>query len=188
MTKNYDYEVYALLWVSRRSTKIIRELLSRKCKIPRRAIERNFHLTVYHAKKQLPGLISYSRTVSIVADPLETRFMVFVLGGENPIPELEPSDCSVGIRLTRRNQAIEKIQSLRAAVFRFETKEVIGDRKPTSAWKSCFGPRNYQPHIKLLRPGSEIDRNLTKLGEIFRSEINEIEFDRFQVRCDPVRR
>lgn len=188
MTKNYDYEVYALLWVSRQSTKIIRELLSHKCKIPVKAIERNFHLTVYHARRQLPGLTSYSCAVSIVADSLETRFMPLAPGGENPRPEIEPSKCSVGIRFTKRNQAIEAIQNLRADIFRFETKDVIGNRKPTSAWKSCFGARHYQPHIKLLRPGSGIDRNLTKLGEIFRSEINEIEFDRFQVRCGPVRR
>ena len=187
MTKDYDYEVYALLWVSRQSTKIIRELLSHKCKIPVKAIERNFHLTVYHARRQLPGLTSYSHAVSIVADPLETRFMPLAPGGENPRPEIEPSKCSVGIRFTKRNQAIEAIQNLRADIFRFETKDVIGNRKPTSAWKSCFGARNYQPHIKLLHPGSGIDRNLKKLGEIFRSEINEIEFDRFQVRCGPVR-
>ena len=188
MTKNYDYEIYALLWVSRRSTKIIRDLLSCECKIPVKAIERKLHLTVYHGRRQLPGLTSYNRAVSIVADPLETRFMVLAPGGENPRPELEPSKCSVGIRLTRRNQAVEGIQNLRADVFRFETKDVIGNRKPTSAWKSCFGARNYQPHIKLLRPGSEIDHNLTKLGEIFRSKIDEIEFDRFQVRCGLVRR
>ena len=86
MAKNYDYEVYALLWVSSESTKIIRELLSHKCKIPVKAIERKLHLTVYHARRQLPGLTSYSRTVSIVADALETRFMVFAPGGENPRP------------------------------------------------------------------------------------------------------
>ena len=186
MTKNYDYEIYALLWVSRRSTNIIRDLLSCECKIPVKAIERKLHLTVYHGRRKLPGLTSYSRAVSIVADSLETRFMVFAPGGENPRPGLEPSRRSVGIRLTRRNQAIEGIQNLRTDISRFETKDVIGSRKPTSAWTNCFGARHYQPHIKLLHPGSKIDYNLTKLGEIFRSEINEIEFDRFQVRCGPV--
>ena len=188
MTKNYDYEIYALLWVSRRSTIIIRDLLSCECKIPVKAIERKLHLTVYHGRRKLPGLTSYSRAVSIVADALETRFMVFAPGGENPRPGLEPSKHSVGIRLTRRNQAIEGIQNLRTDISRFETKDVIGNRKPTSAWTNCFGARHYQPHIKLLRPGSEIDYNLTKLGEIFRSKIDEIEFDRFQVRCGLVRR
>ncbi len=187
MTKNYDYEVYALLWVSSQSTKNIRELLSHKCKIPVKAIERKLHLTVYHARRKLPGLTSYNCAVSIVADALETRFMVLAPGGENPKPGLAPGRRSVGIRLTRRNQALEGIQNLRTDISRFETKDVIGNRKPTSAWTNCFGARHYQPHIKLLRPGSEIDHNLTKLGEIFRSEINKIEFDRFQVRCGPVR-
>jgi DNA-directed RNA polymerase subunit RPC12/RpoP len=106
-------------------------------------------------------------------------------GGENTRPELEPSRRSVGIRLTRRNRAINRIQRLRASIYQLETPAIVGKRKATSARTNCFGARHYQPHIKLLRPGSGIERDLIKLGEIFRSEMEWIEFDRFEVRSGP---
>ena len=152
--KSYTYEVHALLWVSRKCEALISELLWRECEIPRNAIQRGMHLTVYHGRRPLVGLVPGSRPVRIVADALETRFMVLAPGGENPRPKLEPSRRSVGIRLTKRNQAISHIQRLRAAIYRLETPAVIGQRTPTSTWINCFGARHYQPHIKLLRPGT----------------------------------
>ncbi len=110
--------------------------------------------------------------------------MVFAPGGENPRREIEPSMHSVGIRLTKRNVAIDEIQKLRAKIYQFETEELIGNRKPTSAWKNCFGARNYQPHIKLLQPGNNIHRDLKKIGEIFRANIDQIVFDKFEVKCN----
>ena len=71
---------------------------------------------------------------------------------------------------------------MRKSVYQLETNEVIGNRTATTAWKSCFGSRHYQPHIKLIRPGSEIKRDLTEIGKIFRSEIEQIEFGKFQIR------
>ena len=129
-------------------------------------------------------LTPYCESVNIIADTIETRFMVFVPGGENPRYNIEPSERSVGIRFTRRNCAIDKIQSLRADIYRLETENVIGRRKPTSAWRNCFGARNYQPHIKLLWPNNKIDRDLTKLGTVFRSNLDHILFDRFEVKCN----
>lgn len=164
---------------------VIYNLLLDECGVPRHAIQHGLHLIVYYGRRPLPGLVSADRAVRMRADALETRFMVLAPGGENPRPELEPSRRSVGIRLTRRNLAIRHVQRLRENIFRLETPTVTGARKPTSAWTNCFGARHYQPHIKLLRPGSEIDRDLTKLGEIFRSEMEWIEFDRFEVRCGP---
>ena len=163
-------------------------MLLHECEIPRRAIQPNLHLTVYHGRRPLPGLTPGGWDNHIVADSLETRSMVLAPGGENPRPELKPRRRSVGIRLTKRNQAIGQIQSLRASIFRLETQDIISGRKRTSAWKSCFGARHYQPHIKLLHPGSKIEGDLKKLGDVFRSGINQIEFDRFEVRCGPVRR
>jgi hypothetical protein len=183
--KTYSYDIHALLWVTRKYEALIAELLSRECQIPRDAIQRGIHLTVYHGRRPLPGLVPGSQPVRIVADALETRFMVLAPGGENPRPQIDPSRRSVGIRFTKRNRAIDQIQRLRASIYRFETPAVVGRRKPTSAWTNCFGARQYQPHIKLLRPGNGIERDLTKLGEIFRSDMEWIEFDRFEVRCGP---
>lgn len=183
----HAYEIYALLRVSRKYEELISDLLSGECKVPKDAIQRGLHLTVYHGRRPLPGLVSGNQRVRIFADALETRFMVMAPGGENPHPELEPSQRSVGIRLTKRNQAIDHIQRLREGIYRLETPAIVGGRSPTSAWVNCFGARRYQPHIKLIRPGSMIDRDLTKLGEIFRSDMEQIEFDRFEVMARMVR-
>ena len=177
------HEVYALLWVTRECEGSVRNLLLDDFGIPEGAIQRGLHLTGYHGRRLLPGLVPGNQRVHIVADALETRFMVLEPGGENPRPELESNKLSIGIRLTKRNQAIEEIQKLRASIYSFETPEVIGQRKRTTRWTNCFGARHYQPHIKLLRPGSEIARNLSVLGESFRSKITCINFHRFEVKC-----
>ena len=181
--RTHNYEVYATLWVTRTCEKQIARLLLDKCNIPQNAIQHGLHLTVYYGRRPLPGLVEENRLVRINANIDETRFMVLAPGGENPRPELEPSRRSVGIRLTRRNQAIAEIQQLRKSIYQLETSELIGNRTATTAWKSCFGSRHYQPHIKLLRPGSGINRDLTEIGRIFRSEIEQIEFGKFQIRC-----
>ena len=183
MRKHHTSEIYALLWVSYHCKNLIEEILNKKYKVPRNAIVTNPHLTVYHGRRQLPGLLPDSQAVRIIADTTESRFMVLAPGGENPRPELEPSKRSVGIRLTKRNLAISQIQELRASVSQLETQDIVGKRKRTTAWSNCFGARHYQPHIKLLYPGSKIDRDLTKLGLVFRSEIDYIVFDRFEIRC-----
>jgi hypothetical protein len=108
--KTYSYDVHALLWIARKYEALITELLSRECQIPPNVIQRGMHLTIYHGRRPLTGLVPASRPVRIVADALETRFMVLAPGGENPRSGLEPSRRSVGIRLTRRNRAINQIQ------------------------------------------------------------------------------
>ena len=175
-------EVYALLWVTRRDEYRIADFLM-SWGIPEASIQRGMHLTVYYARRFLPGLnpLDLSRKVAIESDVAETRFMVLAPGGENPRPEFEPSRRSVGVRLTRRNRAISQIQGLRTEMRSFEAPSVIGKRRPSTQWRSCFGARTYQPHIKLLRPGSEIDRDLTTLGEAFRMAFRTIEFGRFRV-------
>ena len=178
----HEYEVYAILWGTRTCEERIARFLLDKCDIPQGAIQRGLHLTVYYARRPLPGLVEESQRVHINANVDETRFMVLAPGGENPRPDLEPSRCSVAIRLTRRNQAIAEIQRLRKSVYRLETNEVVGNRTATTTWRNCFGARHYQPHIKLLRPGSEIKRDLADIGTIFRSEIEQIEFGKFQIR------
>ena len=64
-------------------------MLLHECEIPRRAIQPNLHLTVYHGRRPLPGLTPDGWDNHIVADSLETRFMVLAPSGENPRPELK---------------------------------------------------------------------------------------------------
>ena len=175
-------EVYALLWVARRDEHRISDFFN-SWGIPEESIQRGMHLTVYYARRVLPGLSPHklSRKVEIGADAAETRFMVLAPGGENPRPELDPARRSVGIRFTKRNKAISQIQGLRTEMRLFETPSVLGRRKPSTRWSSCFGARTYQPHIKLLRPGNEVDFDLTTLGKAFRMAFTTIEFCRFSV-------
>ena len=137
-------EVYALLRHSRRFEANIAEFLT-AWGMPHRSIQRGMHLTVYYARRPLPGLPRHQppRRVAIEADVMETRFMVLAPGGENPRPELEPAKRPVGTRLTKRNTAIEQIQALRREMLSFETPQVVGQRKPSTAWTSCFGSRQY---------------------------------------------
>ena len=107
--------------------------------------------------------------------------MVMAPGGENPRPELDPSRRSVGLRLTKRNVAIPKIQALRAGFFKYETPRVLGSRPPSTAWRNAFGSRHYQPHVTLLRPRPRVLIELPELGEIFRRYLQWIEFDRFEI-------
>lgn len=181
MKRSYP-EVYALLYLTRRCEANIAEFFH-SWGVPEGSIQSGMHLTVYYARRKLPRLQDRqaTRMLSIKADVDETRFMVLAPGGENPRPELEPARRSVGIRLTKRNIAIKKIQLLRQQMIALETSQVVGERKPSTKWTSCFGARHYQPHIKLLRPGSEVDQDLTTLGHHFRACFNTIEFGKFSL-------
>ncbi len=175
------YEVYGILWVTRKCEARIADLLSYKAGIPTEAVQRGMHLTVYYGRRPLLGLTPQSLPVKIFADASETRFMVLAPGGENPRPNLEPSRRSVGIRLTKRNTAIRQVLELRRSIYQLEPDRWPGNRKSTTDWSNAFGSRHYQPHIKILRPGSGIDRDLTEIGEFFRSSISRIEFGKFQI-------
>ena len=174
------FEAYGLLWVNEKGEKEIRRILKKECKIDEQYIERGLHLTVYETNRPLPGWVPGSERVGIVADVCETRFMVMAPGGENPRPDQEPARRSVGIRLTRRNTAIQEILNLRRTLYEKETPELLGKHKPSSNWNSAFGARKYQPRIKLLRPGNGVDRDLTILGGNFRENLSQIEFSRFE--------
>ena len=182
LRRTASYATYAILRVSKACEEEVAVCLSEKCGVRPDAIRQGLHLTVYQAHNPLPGLKGEIRSVEIKANTSETRFMVMVAGGEVKRSGIDPSQHLVGIRLTKRNQAIDDIQRLRESLYRLETHTVAGNQTSTTAWKNGFGARRYQPHITLLHSGSKIDSDLTKIGEIFRSEIDFIEFDRFQVR------
>ena len=187
--RNRPSEIYGILWLDWDTELWIRDILIYDYDVPEESIANRLHLTVYYARRLLPGVTKKTIPVQIEADVRETRFMVLAPGGENPRPELEPRRRSVGIRLTRRNSAVEEIQALRESLYRLETSEIIGvNRKPTRAWSNAFGARHYQPHIKLLKPGSGISRDLTVLGDIFRSQIDVIRFNTFEVLVNARRR
>ena len=177
----HQTEVYALLKVSEEGEKQIADWLLNEIQVPQKSIYRRMHLTVYYSRRSLPHLQPTRETVNLCAETSETRFMVLAPGGENPRKELVPRNRSVGIRLTRRSSAISQIQELRKRVYSYETKQVTENRKPTTAWTNCFGARHFQPHIKLLFPGSGVPDDLSVLGKRFRFDIVTIKFDRFEI-------
>ena len=179
--QSHTYEVNAILRVSKECEDQIKTFFLESYSVRKNRLQSNLHLTVYHGRRVLPGLQQRNQPVCITADVCETRFMVLDPGGENPRAELDPQALSVGIRLTRRNTAIPEIQKLRKQVYRLETKGVIGTRKRTTAWTNCFGSRNYQPHVQLLRPWHKVNATLVEVGDLFRTEVKEIEFDLFQI-------
>ena len=180
-----SFSINALLWLARESEEEVRRCLVDECRVPEDTIQRGMHLTVYHGRRPLPGVALGSKATSIRAECSETRFMVFAPGGENPRKNLEPGLRSVGIRLTKRNSAIPQILELRRSIASHETDQVVRGRSRTTDWRNAFGARSYQPHVKLIRPGSGIDRDLTVLGEILRAELSHIQFDRFEVKSGP---
>tara|TARA_B110000858_G_scaffold154176_1_gene175830 strand:+ start:81 stop:632 length:552 start_codon:yes stop_codon:yes gene_type:complete len=178
-----DYSLYALLWLNRDSEEEISDLLRNRCGIDKEYIQRGMHLTIYHSKKKLIGIEDYKSYRKIKADVKETRFMVFAPGGENPREDINPNNSSVGIRLTRRNIAIPEIIKLRRSIYKNEDEIMLkGRRNQTSDWKNSFGSSHFQAHIKMIRPGSNINKDLTLLGKILREELKYIYFNKFEIK------
>lgn len=173
--------VYALLWLTHESESQIADFLLSHGIDPT-SVQRGMHLTVYHARRQLHGLCIENRPVTITADMAETRLMVMAPGGERPRDDLDPRRQSVGIRLTKRNRAIDQIQALRREIYRLETPAVLGARKPSTPWTNAFGARWYQPHIKVIGPHAGVPRDLSLIGEALRTSLQEIQFGAFEVR------
>ena len=179
--RTHNYEVNAMLRVSKTSENLIRTFFSETYGVRPNRLQSDLHLTVYHGRRPLPGLSEDFRHVRVILNTDETRFMVLAPGGENPRHGLDSHSHSVGIRITKCNPAMSEIQQFRESIYRLETRNVVGARSYTTAWTSCFGSRHYQPHIQLLRPWHKIDTELTEIGTRFRSELDYIEFDLFQI-------
>jgi len=179
------YSVYAVLLVSESCERKIKSVLKNLGVAPC-AIQKNLHLTIYHARRPISGLSTSLRKIQIRADVAETRFMVLRPGGENPRSGVIPNRCSIGIRLTKRNSAVEQILCLRKQMYQHETQEIIGQRRRTTRWTNAFGARHYQPHIKLLHPGNGADDDLKIIGHGFRAQLESIQFDRLKICCGPV--
>ena len=183
---NKGFNIYYLLYLSFESEEQIRKFLVNHCDIPAELIQRGMHLTLYHGRRLMPSLEMDTKFLSIKANIDETRFMVLAPGGENPRSNLIPSQRSIGIRLTKRNKAIMEIINLRRNAYQHEPKFKSGygkgKRSKTTDWRNSFGARHYQPHIKLIKPGTNIDKNLTILGDALRNNIKNITFSKAEYK------
>ena len=180
--------IYYLLYLSFKSEEHIRKVLINDCNIPAKYIQSGMHLTLYHCRRPMPLLEMNTTYLSIESNISETRFMVLAPGGENPRPDLIPAQRSIGIRLTRRNNAIEEIIKLRRSAYQYEPEFKRGYGKGkrvngnTTDWRNAFGAFHYQPHIKLIRPGTAIDRDLGMIGDAFRKKIKKISFSKAEYK------
>jgi hypothetical protein len=161
----------------------IKNFFVRRLGLAPKSLHKNLHLTVYHARRFLEGVQNSEEPFRLSLKSSDLRFMVMAPGGENPRPELEPSQCDVGVRVVKSSEAISEIRALRSRFYEFETKKILSGRLPSNHMRNAFGARIFQPHITLLRPNSEIDRDLTKIGRAFRLEIETIIFDQFVIKC-----
>lgn len=177
---------YAKLCLSTESEAAIRQFFVQHCGIRRKFVQRKPHLTVYFAPLELRGLREIHELVNIEVDTAETKFMVMGPGGENSRPELDPAQNIIGIRLTRRNLAREKVLSFRRQLYPFEQTLTLKKRRPTDDLRNAFGARRFQPHITLLHAGSGISRDLQPYGQAFRERITSLKFDYFviEIRSD----
>jgi hypothetical protein len=184
--RKHRHTVWALLGVAPDSERDILRFFIDRVGLPPKVLRRDLHLTIYHARRLLRGLFDHRESLNIVVEPMYLRFMVMAPGGENPRPDLDPARRSVGVRVKRGCPALAAIHALRSRFYLYETPTVLGVRRPSNHNRNAFGAAHYQPHINLLRAGSGIDRDLTKLGSQFRAAIPTIRFDRLIVRCRSV--
>ena len=174
------YSLFVLMYLSFEDQKKITSFFMDKYQVSPDSIERGMHITIYHSRRPIYSLNKSQSIVSIDVDVKETRFMVLAPGGENPKPNLIPSKRSIGIRLTKRNIAIPDILKIRREAFKNETSFL--NRKNTTDWQNAFGARNFQPHIKLLRPGNKLPYNLKDVGNDFRETFNKLNFTKIIVK------
>lgn len=179
--KKHKCEVWAQLLLSREDCDHIHDFFVRTIGVKSRFVVKNMHLTLYHARRVIPGLVASSECARVVLGTNETRFIVMAPGGENPRENLDPAKRKVGIRIHRQSPARLKILDYRERLTRMETIKVLGKRAPSTRTRNAFGARHFQPHMTILWPGSGIDRDLTKIGVLFRKTIKKLIFDRFSI-------
>ncbi len=178
-----DHTVWAMLFMAPESERAVRLFLSDTLRVPSRRIHSRLHLTVYHARRRLDGLVGEEGEVDVPVPAADWRFMTMTPGGENPRAGIVPSAANVGVRLRRSSDAYKTVLDLRSRFYVFESPRVLGARSPSAERKNAFGARHFQPHVTLLRPGSGIDNDLHKIGDLFRASLPPLLFNRLVVRC-----
>ncbi len=175
-------EIWAQLHLSSQDCIRLRKFLIEDIGVKKKYILRKMHITVYYARRPLIGLKPSTRSTKIIIPASETRFMVMTPGGENPRQEIKASDNLVGIRIHRKCSSREEILKLRNQILMYETKLVLGTRKPSTKIRNAFGSRWFQPHMAMLRSGSNVQEDLTKLGIPFRKKIGDLLYDKFEIK------
>jgi len=188
MTLQTNFEIWAQIILCDRDKERIRKFFVDEIGINQKTVIRRMHLSIYYARRPMLGVIPLVRKIHIVLPTAETRFMVMAPGGENPSPDIDPKNHKVGIRIQRKSTVMSTIIELRNGLLKYETESVLGGRSPSNLKRNAFGSRYYQPHIAILRTGSEIDTDLTIIGNLFRYRIEDLTFDKFIIDVVPAKK
>jgi len=175
------FEIWAQIFLSKEDCERIKEFFVSEAGIKRDFVITNMHLTFYHSQVLIPELKPIEKDIYLILPASETRFMVMITGGENPLPGVDPGMNKVGIRIHRKSSVLDDINEMRKELSQYETRELLGHRSPSSSKKSAFGSRYFQPHISLLKPGSGITSDLTIIGNLFREKIGDLVFDKYKI-------
>ena len=178
------YDIHAFLRVSQVCEDRLKDFLQGVCDVRPSAMWNDLHLTICQGRLRLPGLHEQTRRVQISDNTDEMRFMVLKSGGINPQPGINPRQHAIGIRLTRRNEAMQCINVLRQEMIEYERRRDIIGRKRSTLKHNAFGPKEYVPHVKLLNRDNRISLELPPIREQFKHNIENIEFTHFEVRVN----
>lgn len=177
------HSVWITAHLSRESELNVRKLFRETLGFPSEVIKRGLHVTVYHARRHLPGLADSTEPLSINIPSVELRMMAMAPGGENPRPDINPLRCMIGLRIRRSAGATEQLEAIRSRFYAYEQGNVLGSRLPSNRRRSAFGARSYQPHITVLKADAVNDPDLSKIGRIVRNQLEDIHLDRLIIRC-----
>ncbi|WP_271618937.1 hypothetical protein [Bradyrhizobium sp. CCBAU 51745] len=158
MKAMHRHSVWAMLFVARDSEDAIRRFLMHDMGLRSAHLHERLHLSVYHARRAIPGLKDCEEPITIEVPSEDLRFMAMAPGGENPRPEIDPARCHVGVRIRRTSTATGAIRALRARFYPLETLDVIGVRQPSNHQRNAFGARHFQPHVTLIRPNNGLNQ------------------------------
>jgi hypothetical protein len=176
--------VWAKLMLAKEDQLRIKHFFSDEFGIPARKVLKRMHISVYHSRRPMKGLVPTQESINLELSVAETRFMVMYPGGENPRSDINPANHAIGIRLHKQSNSIESVREFRSRLLEYESNQVLGKRNPSTHNRSAFGARNFQPHMSLLKPGSVLDDNIKEIAAEFRKEFETLKFDRFVTDID----
>jgi hypothetical protein len=180
--KRHKFEIWCQFMMSKNSQNEVHNFFRRHFFIDNKYLIHNMHVTIYHSRRPMIDLKEVEAKCNYSLDTNETRFMVLAPGGENPHPDLIPAYRKVGIRIKKGTDIRKVIDDYRTEVLKYENNRTLGNRKPSNRSRNAFGSRYFQPHISILKAGSGIISDLSKVGESFRDYVHELHFDKYIIR------
>jgi hypothetical protein len=162
-------EVRAELVLSAWDDEMVRRFLEHECGLDPGFIVRRLRLSVFEAKGRIAGVDEVREPARVALPTEDTRWTVFAPGGGSPRRDLDPGEHKVGLRVRREAEVMGEIEAYRERLLAEEPSIFVRDE-------------SFEPTMALLRPGSDVDRDLRPLGQLFRKRVPLLRFDAFIVR------